>query len=410
MKGHVILGALCLSFLPCFGTGTDDRTPMVSNPGGRGAFEMVFREELRFGGTQDHELWLDGRVSATFDVDRRGHFFVVDQKHSRVQEFDAQGNYVGVFARKGEGPGEFQNIVSLQVLEDGRMIGHDFLLAVSKFSSFSPQRRYLDTQTVNDLSKILYRVDYAPDGAHFFGWVWRFEPETRKTHFQSGLFDQAREPLIILAESPWPTQDRTRLSESSYWVEYVAAQLASLWNRNGIFASFLASGDVMVVRGDGYRLEQWSKGYGRHQFTVTKDFEPQPFSQRNKRALAAYLHETIMEQGPQYRDIVTEEVMVRAVEAADLPDRLNPILGLVPTESGGFLVIHQASFEDGAISGHWFRKNGEHQGWFKFPGKGVFDMFGTRLKFRNGFAYAMERSEDGDNQMVRYRIEIEGSL
>ena len=93
-------------------------------------------------------------------------------------------------------------------------------------------------------------------------------------------------------------------------------------------------------------------------------------------------------------------------EMAKLPEVHNPIADMIPMEDDKFLVVHDYSYSSGKISGQVFNGSGECIGNFDFPGMGVWDPFATRLKFSKGYAYAMERNEDGDNIMARYTYKL----
>lgn len=70
---------------------------------------MVFEEELSIGVAEGDENYMfGGRVY--FKTDDEGNFYVVDWDRKRIQKYDSMGKYLLTIGRKGQGPGEFQNI------------------------------------------------------------------------------------------------------------------------------------------------------------------------------------------------------------------------------------------------------------------------------------------------------------
>ncbi len=61
------------------------------------------------------ELW----QPADMAVDKVGNLWVADSRNNRIQEFDAEGNYVASFGRPGTGPGQFKEPWGVAVDDEG---------------------------------------------------------------------------------------------------------------------------------------------------------------------------------------------------------------------------------------------------------------------------------------------------
>jgi hypothetical protein len=102
--------------------------------------EITFQEEARFG---DTETVFISRVSGVAVADD-GTLFLADRSEAIIHVYDGSGNYQRSLGRRGEGPGEFQNIIQPQ-LRNGMLYVYDLQqLRVSVFdaSDFTFQRAF----------------------------------------------------------------------------------------------------------------------------------------------------------------------------------------------------------------------------------------------------------------------------
>ena len=95
-----------------------------------------------------------------FDVDTDGNVYVLDGGNFRVLVFDANGNFVRTFGRRGEGPGEFANPMGF-AFSGGRLVIEDMSLA--RFSAFDPRGQLLQEDHMEE--RLLFLQGYGlPDG------------------------------------------------------------------------------------------------------------------------------------------------------------------------------------------------------------------------------------------------------
>ncbi|MFA9453378.1 MAG: 6-bladed beta-propeller [Candidatus Aminicenantaceae bacterium] len=100
--------------------------------------------------TLEADLTLEGRDGdgniilfrpSRFRVGLDDDFYVLDYEDQTVKIFDRDGVYLRSFGGKGEGPGEFQNVIDMDILPDGRFIFLD--TATRRTSLFDPQGIFL---------------------------------------------------------------------------------------------------------------------------------------------------------------------------------------------------------------------------------------------------------------------------
>lgn len=87
---------------------------VVSNPktpAPKDGLEMriVFEEELSIGVEEGDKNYMFGN-NVAFNTDEEGNFYVTNWDRKRIHKFDPQGNCLLTIGRRGQGPGEFQNI------------------------------------------------------------------------------------------------------------------------------------------------------------------------------------------------------------------------------------------------------------------------------------------------------------
>lgn len=382
---------------------------IVNNSKEVGNKTLVFTQDLRFGAEEDGDeyLWVDGQAPVNFTVSPKGHIFIVDVKNSQILEFDTKGGFVGVFATRGEGPGEYQNLSQFQIFDDGSAVGFDSLQGTTKFSYYNQKLEYQNTELKTGFKEIITRPVYSNTGKFFFAWYMSFNTDTQELLFKTGMFDANRKLVKEFSSQKWPVPDQTRISDQEMWVDFLADQFRTLLNRGAIFARFLSNDQIMVADAKEYEIQIWDSAMQTHQKTIKKEYKPIAYTEADTQGLISSIEEIIFSQGgAQLANIITKNVIKRAVEKAEIPTYKNPLIDIIPMENEQYLAVRDSSFGDGTIMVEIFDKNGKCIGKADGPGKGISSFFGIRLQFKNGFAYAMEKTEDGDNQMVRYRYAL----
>lgn len=94
---------------------------------------VTFEEELSIGQDTGQEEYLFARVNG-MGVDDNGHIYVIDGRDALIRVFDGNGGFLRTIGRKGQGPGEFEMPVHVQVTEDGELFVGDYAMRAFFFS------------------------------------------------------------------------------------------------------------------------------------------------------------------------------------------------------------------------------------------------------------------------------------
>lgn len=101
-----------------------DTTVVRTLSGGVWGAEATLVPEMSIGELEGPEEYLFGSIySVALDAD--GRVFVLDGQAGDIRVFDSEGTYLETVARRGEGPGELKNAMSVAVLPDGRVLAHE---------------------------------------------------------------------------------------------------------------------------------------------------------------------------------------------------------------------------------------------------------------------------------------------
>jgi len=103
---------------------------------------VVFEEELAIS-SQDEEGNIILFQPSQFVVDDSGNMYICDRQDLVIKVFDPQGRLTRSFGKKGEGPGEFQGIMGMSFLPDGRLLFTDTSLRRS--SLFDQEGNFIST-------------------------------------------------------------------------------------------------------------------------------------------------------------------------------------------------------------------------------------------------------------------------
>ncbi len=86
--------------------------------------EAILVPEVTIGRLDGPDEYLFGNIYA-ITVDDDGRVYVLDGQAQHIRVFDSGGTYLETMTRRGQGPGELVNAMSVAVLPDGRIIAHD---------------------------------------------------------------------------------------------------------------------------------------------------------------------------------------------------------------------------------------------------------------------------------------------
>jgi hypothetical protein len=114
---------------------------IVNNIGGPIYEGAIFNleEEMSIGEEEGPEEYLFSRIT-DFDVDEEGNIYIIDGASAQIRIFGSDGKYLKSIGKKGQGPGEFQMPIFVQIAPQDKLVVFDYM--VGKLIYFSLDGRY----------------------------------------------------------------------------------------------------------------------------------------------------------------------------------------------------------------------------------------------------------------------------
>lgn len=220
-------------------------TITITTMSGDGWGEATLVEELRIGKAEGTEAETFGRVTA-LAVAPRGDIYAYDEQSNAIRRFGADGADLGRVGRDGSGPGEYLRVAGMTVLDDGRLVAHDF-----------GNRRF-------NL--------YAPDGSFRTSWQLPTDVAERRPLYQAGgrvfLYDWVRVDngtdrvaLLMRLDSVGQATDTLTIPASGYEPPFLRVTVGTM--RTGAAVPFTAeedwtlasSGLLVMMHADRYAID-----------------------------------------------------------------------------------------------------------------------------------------------------------
>ena len=105
-----------------------------------GEIKFELEEDLSIG-NEDDEKYLFYKIR-DIEVDSEGNIFVLDSGNYRIQKYDKKGNFLHTIGKKGQGPGEFNALLKLQLDDEtGNVFVNDRLRTLVIFEE---EGNYID--------------------------------------------------------------------------------------------------------------------------------------------------------------------------------------------------------------------------------------------------------------------------
>jgi len=105
---------------------------------------ISFEEELQIGSADKSDKYIFSSIDG-LDVDDNGHIYVLDSRVAEVKVFSQDGEYLRSIGGRGQGPGEMQRPLFLQITADNELVVHDY--ATQHFIYFSLDGQFLRQRT-----------------------------------------------------------------------------------------------------------------------------------------------------------------------------------------------------------------------------------------------------------------------
>ena len=263
----VLLGSLALAlalFSGQYKVKTESGVTIITNgrkpsPPQGAPTKLVFEEVYTVGGGDSPDASF---VSASaLDVLPDGTVYVVDTKDSRVKVFDAEGRFLRVFGRQGQGPGEMNQPTGILVTPDKEILVEDILnrrLAI--FALDGTFRRHISTAKALGLSGIQM------DGRGLIVARSIGLAEGGKMALEVKTYDAEFNPKVRLGSFEMQITAQTKVNPFS------AMNLLYALGREGLL--YLGSAkayEIRIVSAEGRLLK-----------TIGRDYDPVPVTQADK--------------------------------------------------------------------------------------------------------------------------------
>lgn len=362
---------------------------VISNPK-TPEFKMriVFKEELSIGEIKGDENYMFGGL-IYFNADEEGNFYVNDWDRKRIQKYDSQGKYLLTIGRKGQGPGEFQNVWHPRFDKEKNMYVSD--IASLRISFFNKEGKFLkQIKTPPDFENIYINSK----GFYICTKSKILEDEAIFRYMLIyGLFDDKFNPIV-----EFHSETREIKSPSGRDEKSVAQSLADSLSDDAFrpFINYVLTKKDYVYFGDPekYEIHVYSPE-GKLIKTITREYEPLKVTKKDKEQFVRTRGEAFFRALPSRAQALKEKTF----QLIKYP-QYKPAYQRFALMENGWLAVIVDSIENEYTLIDIFNKEGKYIAQFKakIPAENLF--------FRNGKAYAL--TTENDYKFVkRYNFEIQ---
>lgn len=372
-----------------------------------GNLTIRFQEDLIMGGQLDdpHYFWASGQSPILVASDSRGNIYVGDTKDNRLLVFDAEGQFVRQIGGEGQGPGEYEKLHGFQIFQDDSAVGFQVKGATSMFCYYGANGELQSQERRHDPWSIA-EMHFSPNHRWSFAFIFNGTTRATKMRTKHVLMDEKMQVVRQLGAGWIPTRDRSRYGDPSYWEEQIAEQFRNRFSSRPM-AAFCADGTVLIGNAAIYKVEKWNATLSKLLWRMEKKYKPILMGDQELSAFAGELKDLLFRSLPEWRQVITSNVVNRGVAKAGLSGIKQAIFDIIPMEDSHFLVVHDYYLTSKKTHADYYDGEGHFLGKVALPDRILWNFNQFRFFFKNGFAYAGRTSEDGENQVVRYRYTVE---
>jgi len=131
------------------------------------ASDVILEKELEIGGQKQEGEYLFEDIRS-FRVDEEGNIYVIDVKAKKLMKFGKQGKLIWKIGKAGQGPGEFQLLLGIELGKNKSILVNDVINR--RISYFSREGELLEEISTADQPITLYVVDDNSKGI-FYGTI-----------------------------------------------------------------------------------------------------------------------------------------------------------------------------------------------------------------------------------------------
>jgi hypothetical protein len=331
---------------------TVDGIPHIFNPQEplyRGTI-LSLKNPLRIGEAAGKEEYMFQEIGA-IEVDDAERIYISDWKESHIKIYDKSGVYLITLGRKGQGPGEFERINRLQIVDGRKLVVYDGNL--KRLSVFSLDGDFEKSIPIQMLSPLDVRL--ISDG-NFFVKAAHLDPVSAKAEIAVKLFNHEFKLIKVLATEK-PQDVFTPFQPYFVWGLFTNNDILLGNNESYVFNILDPRGEVLK--------------------TVSRDYKPIPIPDEERKIQLKNLQQPsnkkVPSHYPAYQGITTDAENRAIVQTWEKPK-----------QGGGF-----------------------YYDVFNFEGKflaRIILKFPPRLWKKNRL-YTIEEDEEGMPQVVRYTVD-----
>jgi len=402
---HFVNTAKIVFFIFSSQTLAGDLTPTVSNgetPSGT-RYTLTLEENLRVGpGEGDDFLW--PQVGTAVQADESGYMYVTCPTENRITVLNANGELVRHLGGPGQGPSEYQGLISFQVLADGRGVAFEMNGPTSNFSWYDKELGFVGkTKLGKSMAKMFQTAALSPDGDLFFTQIIGINQAAGKMIIRYAIMDMKGKIKNKIANfnNPMPTPDIVKSTD--HFARYMGQSLTSESKGLVGFAAFDNNNNIYTATARNYEITRWSPDMEK-QLVITRKYKPIALTEKEINAVINPLVETLRaKMPPQMSHLFAESTIRKAVAMAEFPPVKHPINGLFVLEDGTLAVTHEIDLLEKKMTVDLFDKSGGYLGDYTQAAPGLNSW---NLVFKNGYLYRIEANEDNENVLVRYRYKL----
>jgi hypothetical protein len=355
------------------------------------AIRFVFEEDLSIGAEYGEEEYMFGN-RVYFNVDEDGYIYVNDWDKKFIRKFDAHGKYILTIGRRGQGPGEFQNVWHPRFDKNGNMYVSD-IVGSRRISIFDRGGTFLELIRVPiDMSNITINSQGNYLGFHS---MMIDDPQGSSATTIFGLFDSQFQLLEELHKTK-----REFKPPSGRGADSRAQFLADILDDEAFTPtlSFFITEDDTTYLGypESYEIKVYSPE-GKLQKLIRREYDPVKVSKKHIQNFIDY-QENEFFRFAQY----PEDIKKKVFQLIEYPKHKPAYETFTLMENGWIFVIVDHIDSDYTLI-DLFDRQGKYISQFeaKIPIQ--------NLLFKNGKAYALAVENDY-RYVKRYRFEIQEIL
>ena len=346
---------------------------------------------------EDYFVWVGKYI--TVDADKQGNMYVADGMNNRVVMISPEGKYVKMIGDAGEGPGEFQFLRAFRILADGSAIAFENSNFINRFNFYDASLAYKD-RAFSEEKVALSDVTIAPNGKLISGNASVAKGKVELINY--GIFEI---PGLKMAKAIHSNEarndfDYSKMQTPGFWLEFIPSRLQYHAQGEIGYVTFDKDNNIYTAVGKDYEITKWSPDL-KPLLTIRRDYTPIPQSEEEIMAEVDQTKESLVSQLPHLESMFSKSMMEKAVVKAGFLPRKHPIYGLTTLEDGKLIVVHSVSQLTQDVIGDIFDTDGTFLGSFEHINASLLN-----IVFKNGKAYTIESTPDGEKHLVRYAVQL----